>query len=56
MEFRGLNVKQKQISLCVSAKEIQTLKPKNIDSIGGGGDFNYSRIFDFLRGPWNLTL
>ena len=37
MEFRRLNEKQKQFSLCDSAKEINTLKPINVVFIGGGG-------------------
>ena len=49
MEFRGLNVKQKQISLSISAKEIQKLKPQNVDSIGGEGEFQLFEDFRFSK-------
>jgi hypothetical protein len=38
VELWGLNEKQKQLSLCASAKEIKTLNPINVAFIGG---FNY---------------
>jgi len=34
MEFRGFSEKQKQLPLRLSAKEIKTLKPKNVVFIG----------------------
>jgi hypothetical protein len=34
MEFSGLSEKQKQLQLRVSAKEIKTLKSKNVVFIG----------------------
>jgi hypothetical protein len=52
MEFWGLNEKQKQLSLCASAKEIKTLIPINVVLLG----VSITRIFVFRRRPWDVTL